>query len=317
MRTEPVIERLRSVAPGRADAGAAGEAALGELGAFVAGRSVVRGDATEMRSPYDGSLVAVVHRAGPTEIEAAIAGAVRAFEDDAEAALLAARRGARAHRRRSASARDELRAHDRARGRQADQDRPHRGRARRLHVPSRRRGDEADLRRDRAAGLAPGHRGPRRLTSGASRSGRSPGSRLSTSRSTSSCTRSRRRSPPGTRSSCGPRAQTPISALKLGEIVARGRLARGAESPSCRRPTADAAPLVEDDADQAAHVHRQPRRRLGAEEPRRDASASRSSSAATPRVIVHADADAAYAAERIVWGGTINAGQTCISVQRV
>ena len=81
MRTEPVIERLRSVAPGRADAGAAGEAALGELGAFVAGRSVVRGDATEIRSPYDGSLVAVVHRAGPTEVEEAIAGAVRAFEE--------------------------------------------------------------------------------------------------------------------------------------------------------------------------------------------------------------------------------------------
>jgi glyceraldehyde-3-phosphate dehydrogenase (NADP+) len=34
-------------------------------------------------------------------------------------------------------------------------------------------------------------------------------------------------------------------------------------------------------------------------------------------VVVAADADAAYAAERIVWGGTINAGQTCISVQRV
>jgi glyceraldehyde-3-phosphate dehydrogenase (NADP+) len=34
-------------------------------------------------------------------------------------------------------------------------------------------------------------------------------------------------------------------------------------------------------------------------------------------VIVHADAEADYAAERIVWGGTTNAGQTCISVQRV
>jgi acyl-CoA reductase-like NAD-dependent aldehyde dehydrogenase len=34
-------------------------------------------------------------------------------------------------------------------------------------------------------------------------------------------------------------------------------------------------------------------------------------------VVVAADADADYAAERIVWGGTMNAGQTCISVQRV
>ena len=34
-------------------------------------------------------------------------------------------------------------------------------------------------------------------------------------------------------------------------------------------------------------------------------------------VIVHSDADPGYAAERIVWGGTAYAGQTCVSVQRV
>jgi acyl-CoA reductase-like NAD-dependent aldehyde dehydrogenase len=34
-------------------------------------------------------------------------------------------------------------------------------------------------------------------------------------------------------------------------------------------------------------------------------------------VIVHRDADVAYEAERIAWGGFTNAGQTCISVQRV
>ena len=34
-------------------------------------------------------------------------------------------------------------------------------------------------------------------------------------------------------------------------------------------------------------------------------------------VIVNHDADVAYAAERIAWGGFTNAGQTCISVQRV
>jgi acyl-CoA reductase-like NAD-dependent aldehyde dehydrogenase len=34
-------------------------------------------------------------------------------------------------------------------------------------------------------------------------------------------------------------------------------------------------------------------------------------------VIVHADADAPYAAERIAWGATVQSGQTCISVQRV
>src|SRR4029079_9570516 len=34
-------------------------------------------------------------------------------------------------------------------------------------------------------------------------------------------------------------------------------------------------------------------------------------------VVVAADADAEFAAARIVWGGTVNAGQTCVSVQRV
>jgi acyl-CoA reductase-like NAD-dependent aldehyde dehydrogenase len=34
-------------------------------------------------------------------------------------------------------------------------------------------------------------------------------------------------------------------------------------------------------------------------------------------VIVHEDADPDYAAERVAWGATVQAGQTCISVQRV
>src|SRR5215210_4042094 len=45
-----------------------------ELGAVVGGETLVRGE------PYDGSVVAFVHRAGPAEIERAIAGAVRAFD---------------------------------------------------------------------------------------------------------------------------------------------------------------------------------------------------------------------------------------------
>ena len=34
-------------------------------------------------------------------------------------------------------------------------------------------------------------------------------------------------------------------------------------------------------------------------------------------MIVNDDADVAYAAERVAWGGFAYAGQTCISVQRV
>ncbi|WP_376791004.1 aldehyde dehydrogenase family protein, partial [Thermoflexus sp.] len=56
------------------------ESRLGEYGALVAGRWVRTGDAVEVRSPYDDALVAVVHRAGPPELEAAMAAAARAFE---------------------------------------------------------------------------------------------------------------------------------------------------------------------------------------------------------------------------------------------
>src|SRR4029079_12569013 len=51
-----------------------------ELAPVVGGRSISTGSTYEVRSPYNDDLVAVIHRAGPNEIEAAIAGAVRAFE---------------------------------------------------------------------------------------------------------------------------------------------------------------------------------------------------------------------------------------------
>src|ERR1051325_5032955 len=51
-----------------------------ELAPVIGGQQVTMGETYEVRSPYDDTLVAVIHRAGPREIEAAIAGAVRAFE---------------------------------------------------------------------------------------------------------------------------------------------------------------------------------------------------------------------------------------------
>jgi acyl-CoA reductase-like NAD-dependent aldehyde dehydrogenase len=41
---------------------------------------VKTGDAIEIRSPYDQSVVAIVHRAGPAEIERAIAASTAAFQ---------------------------------------------------------------------------------------------------------------------------------------------------------------------------------------------------------------------------------------------
>ena len=56
------------------------ESALGEYGVALDGESIETGDIVEIHSPYDGSVVAVVHRAGPAEVESAIASAVDAFE---------------------------------------------------------------------------------------------------------------------------------------------------------------------------------------------------------------------------------------------
>ena len=66
------IERLRDAAATAATLKDAALAELGEYGALVDGQWLKTGDAIEVRSPYDESLVAVVHRAGANEIEQAI-----------------------------------------------------------------------------------------------------------------------------------------------------------------------------------------------------------------------------------------------------
>lgn len=52
---------------------------LGEYGFLIDGQSHHADDAIEVRSPYDDTLVAIVHRAGPAAIEQAIAAATAAF----------------------------------------------------------------------------------------------------------------------------------------------------------------------------------------------------------------------------------------------
>ena len=53
---------------------------LAEYGVVVGGEVVETGETVEICNPYDGAPIAVVHRAGPAEVERAIAGAVEAFE---------------------------------------------------------------------------------------------------------------------------------------------------------------------------------------------------------------------------------------------
>ena len=56
-------------------------AELGTFAPLIRGAARQTGDDVAVRSPYDDRLVAVVHRAGPAEIEAAIAAAVEAFQE--------------------------------------------------------------------------------------------------------------------------------------------------------------------------------------------------------------------------------------------
>ncbi len=73
-------ERLRNASVKKAASGTAEKPRLGKFGCYIAGEWIETGDAVEVRSPFDDSLVAVVHRAGPREIETAIAKATAAFQ---------------------------------------------------------------------------------------------------------------------------------------------------------------------------------------------------------------------------------------------
>src|SRR6187402_2486466 len=53
---------------------------MNERGTIIAGRPRLTGDTFDVRSPFDASLVATVHNAGPADIEDAIASAATAFE---------------------------------------------------------------------------------------------------------------------------------------------------------------------------------------------------------------------------------------------
>ncbi len=112
-----------------------------------------------------------------------------------------------------------------------------------------------------------------------------------------------------------PASQTPVSALLLGELVLEAGWPQDgfAVVPSS---TADAAPLVEDERIRALTFTGSPLVGWGLK-----GRASRKrvtlELGGNAGVIVHRDADVSYAAERVAWGGFSYAGQSCISVQRV
>jgi acyl-CoA reductase-like NAD-dependent aldehyde dehydrogenase len=127
-------------------------AELGEYGCFVGGQWIQTGDAIEVHSPYDEALVAIVHRAGPKQIEQAIAAATAAFQVTRKlpawkrADVLEKISTGIAARREDFARTIALEA-----GKPIKTARP--GRSRDLHLQGSGRGIEAHLRRDRPARL--------------------------------------------------------------------------------------------------------------------------------------------------------------------
>ncbi|HKI59320.1 MAG TPA: aldehyde dehydrogenase family protein [Trueperaceae bacterium] len=307
-------ERLRGESVARSAQPAAGEARLGEFGCFVAGQWLRTGDRMEVRSPYDGELLAVVHRAGPEQIEAAIAQATHAFQATRrmpvwQRAEALARIGAGIEARREdlaqtialeagkpiAAARGEV---DRA----AFTFRVASEEAKRIYgeivpldwIPGLE-GREAQVRHvplGPVAGISPFNY-PLNLVAHKVAPALAAGDTIV----------------------LRPASQTPLSALALADIVQGTAFPDGAFSvvPSS---TADAAPLVEDERIRLLTFTGSPavgwslKSRAG----RKRVTLELGGNAG---VIVHKDADLAFAAERVVWGGFQYAGQSCVSVQRV
>src|SRR3954454_12103032 len=292
----------------------ANTAAPPELNPFIGVKAISTSATYEVRSPYDDALVAVVHRAGASEIESAIAAAARVFETTRKLPswqraeiLNRVALGIEAQREEFArtialeagkpikTARQEA---DRA----AFTFRVAAEEAKRIYgeiVPldwlPGNEGRVAHVRRvplGPVAGISP-FNFPLNLVAHKVAPAFAAGNPIV----------------------LRPASQTPISAFKLAQIVVEaGWPEEGiAVVPST---TQDAAPLVEDERIKLLTFTGSPpvgwglKNRAGMKRVTLELGGNAS-------VVVAADADAAYAAERIVWGGTMNAGQTCISVQRV
>ena len=305
-------ERLRSAVA--ATPAEATDAILGEFAPVVGGRRVETGETMAVRSPYDDATVAIVHRAGAAEVEAAIAGATRAFEETRKLpsyrrAEILERIGAAVAERKEDFARTiALEAGKPIKTARIEADRAAftfkaaAEESKRIYgeivpldwLPGNER-RVAHVRRvplGPIAGITP-FNFPLNLVVHKVAPALAAGDPIVVR----------------------PASQTPLSALKLAEIVLEaGWPEEGiAVVPSS---TEVARPLVEDPRIKlltftgSPAVGWQLKNRAG----RKRVTLELGGNAP---VIVHADADVAYAAERVAWGGFVQSGQTCISVQRV
>jgi acyl-CoA reductase-like NAD-dependent aldehyde dehydrogenase len=290
------------------------ETLLGERGILLAGEEVRTGETYEVASPYDGAPVAVVHRARPADVERAIAAAVEAFDVTRRLASWEREQVLRAVAAGIAARREEL-----ARGIALEAGKPIK--TARVEVDravftftvaaeeSKRiygeivpldwlPGNEGRIGQVRrvplgpVAGITP-FNFPLNLVAHKVAPALAAGDPIL----------------------LRPASQTPVSSLALGEILLEAGWPAGAIAVlPCTTDTA--RPLVEDDRIKLLTFTGSPvvgwglKSRAG----RKRVTLELGGNAA---VIVNDDADVAWAAERVAWGGFAYAGQTCISVQRV
>ena len=293
---------------------AATETLLGERGIVLGGKEIRTGETYEIQSPYDGAPVAVVHRAGPEEVERAIAGAVEAFETTRHLASWQREQVLEKIADGIAARRDEI--------------------ARTIALEAGKPIKTARIEADRAVftfrvaaeeskriygeivplDWLPGNEGRRaevrRVPLGVI-AGISPFNfplNLVAHKVAPALAA-------GNPIVLRPASQTPLAALKLAEIVYAAGWPKDAFAVlPCSTETA--RPLVEDDRIKLLTFTGSPAVGWGLKTKagRKRVTLELGGNAA---VIVHADADVDYAAERIAWGGFTNSGQTCISVQRI
>jgi acyl-CoA reductase-like NAD-dependent aldehyde dehydrogenase len=287
---------------------------LGEHALVLGGERVETGDTVEIRSPFDGAPVAVVHRAGPQEVEDAIARAVAAFEltrhlpswrraeildriaagivercdELARTIALEAGKPIRAARTEAERAAFTFSV-------AAEESKRIYGEIVPLDWLPGNEGRTAHIRRvplGPIAGITP-FNFPLNLVAHKVAPALAAGNPIV----------------------LRPASQTPLASLKLAEIVLEaGWPADGIAVVPCS--TEVARPLVEDDRIKLLTFTGSPEVGWGLKSRagRKRVTLELGGNAA---VIVNADADVDYAAERVAWGGFVYAGQTCISVQRV
>ena len=290
------------------------ETALGELGIVLGGDQLSTGETYEVRSPYDGAPVAVVHRAGPDDVERAIAGAVEAFATTRRLPswqreqILEGISAGIAERREELARAIALEAGKPIRTARIEVDRAiftfsvAAEESKRIYgeiVPldwlPGNDGREAMIRRvplGPITGITP-FNFPLNLVAHKVAPALAAGNPIL----------------------LRPASQTPCSSLALGQIVLEAGWPQGAIAVlPCSTETA--RPLVEDERIKLLTFTGSPlvgwglKSRAG----RKRVTLELGGNAA---VIVNDDADVAFAAERVAWGGFAYAGQTCISVQRV